>query len=747
MAEENRVPRVQDGYLYGPLESQNSRDTIPDSSLDNRDPATSQNNVSRSLEYPFVTTGPSTRYLKRVLVHSSGILLVSLGIGGILLFYLFKHKIEWDRQELITLVPQGNVLLITAVASKAVLTTSPLVMGIAAYYIADVWTSHTDLVCGQAKSSKHGTSIHTQDLPTPFQYALILKIFQGASIFSFWNTLRYFLRSRPKRRQSTSKPLTHSFFILIIILFLSYSLMAIDFALHSQSVTRFLSVKGDLIPLQDSSSQEASLYGRKLKGSCYTLNTNGTACTTVQRPPFWEHRYSASYEEGYRTLVGLSNSTKVEFAPLETSQKSTVQVALLTAANTPPEVSFTASTVGVYTKCSSVAPYCDMTPDACNLSFHPTNLTHSTMPDNTFAQCIYIPCTKPGWPLYWIGGFSNLSTFTLGEPLEMRNEPEVADEYIVAGLFATDQNPFRFFSTLTLYIDPSSAVNSCAEYSTSTGRCIRGTDDAFLYSGHIINDPTPLFRLLPLGCSVNIINAEYTYVNGSYSIDPSTVAQSDNSTTLAVSSVFYTNDAPLSFVFDTTADISMEGESSEVVISKFEESVSQLLASMAQGAFDPIPITQQSRVTFVAATVLPTPLIVAFFGLLIAHAILVGVLTGLAGTVSKEAIRFNHKGYKEGDDGYKRKQTSKNLVELARRRLCEPASLVYELFESQGDSKGRWMKGAGIEMFEEGLDDTTPVATGGREDEAFIGKPKGTIRMRVVEVGIQHDGGFGFSTE
>jgi hypothetical protein len=683
--------------------------------------------------------GSSIRYLKRMLSHSFGILVLSLGTGVALLLYLLRGKIEWNRRELVTLVPQGNVLLFTAIVSKMVLTISPLLMGIAAYYIANDWVFDTTSIFRHAKASQRRNSTDTKSLPTPFQYALILKMFQGASIFSFWNTLRYLFRSSSNRRQLASKPLLHSLFILSIILFLSYSLIAIDFALHSLSLTRFLSAKFESIPVPDPSSPEAKLYGRELKNSCRSLDVNGTTCTAPQNGVGWSY-FTASYEEGYRTLVNLSDSTRIAFASLEISPTSSVQVALLTTADPSPEVSFTASTIGLYTQCSSLAPYCDLTPGACNPTFHPTNL--STGEDN-FANCKYIPCSKPEWPIYWVAGFFNQSLYTFTEPLEMRNQSQVNDDTRGSELSLTDQNPFRIFSTLTLYIDPEGSESACAEYSPLTGRCIRGTDEAFLYSGRITDSPTPNFRLLPLGCSVTIINAQYIYLNGTYTIEPSTISLSDNSTALSISSVLYTRDAPTSTIFDTAINLSQAGESSEVVLANFEGKVSLFLASMAQSAFDTVPITQQSRVKLVAATVLPMPLIVTFFGLLIAYAMLVVILTGFAAAASKGAISSHTRSHGE----YPRKANTKNIVELARRRLCEPASLVYELFESHDDNEGRWMKGAGIEMFEEGSKNTNTLNTVGREDEVFISRPGRSMRMRVVGVGLRPDRGFGFSTE
>lgn len=736
MAEELHVGT---GHLLYPPRFPNTRDT--DQYFVRGSPASTQsllqNSGSGIIGYSSVTIGSSTRYLRRVLIHSSSALVLSLGIGVALFLYLSKGKLEWNKREFVTLVPQGNVLLITAIASKIVLTTCPLVMGIAAYYIANDWVLHTKLTFERARSIQLKPSVNAQSLPTPFQYALILKMFQGASIFSLWNALRYLFRSSSKRRKFASRPLFHSLLILLILLFLSYSLMAVDFALHSLSLTRFLSAKGEPIPLPQPSSSEAKLYGRELKASCHSLGTNGTACTSEQRPPSFWGSYTIGYEEGYRTLSDLSNSTRIAYAPLTTSSGLTVQVALLTPANASTEVSFTASTIGVYTQCSSVAPYCDPNPGSCNPNFHPTNL--SWVEDETFTNCTYIPCLKPEWPIYWVEGFMNLSASSYTLPMEMRRDPQVNDGDIPSEIVMTDKNPFRFLSKLSSYIDPDIASSACAEYSSSTGRCIRGTDEAFLYSGSITNNPTPDFRLLPLGCSVTIINAHYTYLNGTYRIDPSTISLSDSSTTLAISSVLYTRDAPTEFIFDAAINLAQIGESSEVVLAKVEENTSRLLASMALEAFDTIPITQQSRVNYVAATVLPTPLLLAFFGLLIMHAVLIVILTGSAAAVSKEAISYRG----TGDDG---KRNVKNVVELARRRLCEPASLVYELFESQDDHEGRWMKGAGIEMFDEGSNGTGTMARG-REHEAFINKPSRGVRLRVVGVGIRPDGGFGFSTE
>jgi hypothetical protein len=128
-----------------------------------------------------------------------------------LLAYIYSGKLLWDAGEIVTTVPQGNILLVTGLISKVAITAVPMVMAIAAFSVADRWLQNS-----LAPS-------HTPDLPTPYQYSLLLKAFQGANIFSAWSFIQYAIRTPNRRRATLSSPL-----VTYIIL---YSLGNIDYCL------------------------------------------------------------------------------------------------------------------------------------------------------------------------------------------------------------------------------------------------------------------------------------------------------------------------------------------------------------------------------------------------------------------------------------------------------------------------------------------------------------------------------------
>jgi hypothetical protein len=116
------------------------------------------------------TSGRSRQFMLKVCFLTFATLVLSIGVGGALLGYLISGQISWDSKEIVTAVPQGNILLISGFASKAVLTSVPVVMSIAAYRVGDMWLNNSKATAGPTKPQQ-------PDLPSPYQYGILLSTF------------------------------------------------------------------------------------------------------------------------------------------------------------------------------------------------------------------------------------------------------------------------------------------------------------------------------------------------------------------------------------------------------------------------------------------------------------------------------------------------------------------------------------------------------------------------------------------
>ncbi|KAG8812402.1 hypothetical protein FRC17_002039 [Serendipita sp. 399] len=658
----------------------------------------------------------SNQFLLRVVAISISLLVASLGSCFAFLWYILHGKVEWTSDELVTTVSQGNVLLITTIISKVILTLFPAVFGIAAYWVADGWRVATTATTTNHKLTK---SI----LPTPYQYSLLLQIFRAASPWSFWTTSQYLWKSTATRRNKTSKQLSQAFIVLCISLFLTYGLIGADFALHSLSTSRPASVFGaSLDP-----NSTTNISGRKLKAECNNPSTYGTACT-VNPSNVANTEFTVGFKEGYRILQNLSASTRVSLSTSNaaTSDQETQPVVLLTDAAPPNNIAFTAATIGISTKCDVLTHTCSRR-SICTEDQHPPS-THIRASYPCSVNSAY-PCTPNGWPKWWMSGFYNASSMRISEPLERRNESEMLDFQIPPNDPPTGHNPFRVIFQSFTYVDEKMLRDVCAERSPS-GACIRGKDEGYMYSGDSPKDPAPHYRFSLVGCTISVVEVDYSYLNGTYTVDHTTMRMANNATTWAISSVLYATDAPIASIEHPAFAFASSGGESSALANLIGEKASHLLLSMSHSAFETTPVLAARSVQHQLTTVLPTSTLVTFFAFILGFASFVVVLAIMALTSSREAFVIGNVGNRIGSiDEQTQKATLVSMVEVASQRLREPSGLIYKVFEEEVDSEQRWAK-EGIEMFIEGRSSRqrNGTAGGGRD----------------VKVGLEEDGSFGF---
>ncbi|KIM21478.1 hypothetical protein M408DRAFT_29547 [Serendipita vermifera MAFF 305830] len=588
----------------------------------------------RLLEVTAISKKSSFKPFFRILLLATFVTLLTLGIAAVLIGYIWAGKIEANYWQITTAVPQGSVLLITTFATKVIIICIPFLLAIMAYYIATAWAMRNasvtqverrDCGCVVTRTADNQTTVIANE-----EYGLLLGMLKGATIFTLWSTIRYYLfkSTSSSQRKAASRPLIQGFSVLLMALLILYCVMGLDFALHHVSSTDYIPVKGPAIPAALLPSSNTALYSRALKPECLSPNANGTACTVTTQtvlgiPAF---NTTTSFQIGLQTLAGLSSDNYVATAPFQRSNGSYGEIALLVDNSHPVDEAFTAITIGVHTQCELISPYCDMTTD-CDANHSPP----TTHPNITARHptCTGFSCSKPEWPIYWDEGMTNGTNFFLSEPLELRNDSALYSLQAPPSYLATDLSTFRFFTSLASYVDPSTLQNVCTQWS-ATGVCVKGSDDGYVYSSQTPIEPTPFYRKLITACTVSIVNVEYEHFDGKYTIRQETAQPADNSTALALSSVLYTTDARTTAIGVTLAGLATSNANSSLVASTMETSVSRMMLAMGHAAFEATPAFDVVFTVNVPITILPTPLIIAFVTFLVLFALLTIALAVLA---------------------------------------------------------------------------------------------------------------------
>lgn len=465
-------------------------------------------------------------------------------MGGALLAYLMSGQISWDSNQIVTAVPQGNILLLTGFASKAVLTSVPMVMSIAAYYVGDMWLNNS-----------RSTS-PTQNLPSPYQYGLLLSTFQGANIFSAYNGLAYRFSSR---RAKLSPVVQASTIVLLIALILAYAVVAIDFGLHHVSSS---------MPaiFQSKSSDQPLMYGLKIKDRC--LNTTETyydwrvACTVDVGGHFGD--LVNQYGEAIRLIAGVSQNHSITSLPtLGPDGQSTVQVAVFVPPKPAEGIAFTAKTVGQFAQCQNLNPSCQTvtTPGSGRMVYN---------------------CAGAGWPvLRGEDAPVSRTSFFINATLTTAQQATSAD-----ARSGTEENPYSLAAIVGV---PDCDVTSGVDPESCT------KDPGWIFSG--LGTPYMFF-----GCKISVVDVQYSYSNGSYSIDNYNLAS--NSTTRSVTNPLYLNTFA-TFTQATLAPLALTGDSASFV-GHFEDVFTRQTLAFSNFAFEPSPVLSQFVSEFVLATVLPT---------------------------------------------------------------------------------------------------------------------------------------------
>ncbi|KAF8593282.1 hypothetical protein BDV93DRAFT_566715 [Ceratobasidium sp. AG-I] len=199
------------------------------------------------------------------LVPTLVVFVSTAGLGiGVLAWLFIKRSIPLDEafQARYILVDEGTkqwggkmesatlrALTVTSFISKFISITSPVLMSLVAYRVADIWIREQD-----------SPELGRTSGPTPLQYGLMLEVLSASSAMSLWNAVRYIFRGR-SGRSKTSYSFSMAVTMGVIVYIVSHLVGLADFWLHSTTSAIRYNVTSTPSELLTSMAFDESLCG------------------------------------------------------------------------------------------------------------------------------------------------------------------------------------------------------------------------------------------------------------------------------------------------------------------------------------------------------------------------------------------------------------------------------------------------------------------------------------------------------
>ncbi|KAF8994379.1 hypothetical protein BDQ17DRAFT_1431041 [Cyathus striatus] len=271
---------------------------------------------------------------------------IVIGVFGMVLavisYTCVAHKCWIADRHLVSTASLGKVLTISQVASHVTPVTIPLLMGLTSYHIAEKWLK--------------ASITEGPNRPSPMQFGLLLSVLNSANIPSLFSALLYFLgfgQTQEQKNYPAPPILRRSTAFLFISLLTTYLITGSDAWLH---VTSKAVIIESILPY---SNHNSSLISEPLGRAI-----NHTQCDEAQLIGWPSLSYGPSCGQitggsagdgvtmmpGLRTLSNSSSTHRIVFA--------NDQTAIVVPVTIPPNVSYTAPTIGVKSSCKSVTKNC-----------------------------------------------------------------------------------------------------------------------------------------------------------------------------------------------------------------------------------------------------------------------------------------------------------------------------------------------------------------------------------------------------
>ncbi|KAJ7663158.1 hypothetical protein DFH06DRAFT_1324634 [Mycena polygramma] len=195
-----------------------------------------------------IRLAPSRRFNFRLAVPALLVSLIAAGAASALLWWLLSHRFHHDANSLSERLSQvftGKVLVtaesdtsgvhglfFSSLAARLVSLTTPFVLGVFAYYVADTWLQE------QMRGNTHA-------IPTPYQYARLLGLFCSFGLSSVFG------KKSSSKKVAVSKTLKIASRASRAALFIGYALSVSDFWLHTMTTSfpRTEPIPSSLLPV------------------------------------------------------------------------------------------------------------------------------------------------------------------------------------------------------------------------------------------------------------------------------------------------------------------------------------------------------------------------------------------------------------------------------------------------------------------------------------------------------------------
>ncbi|KAJ6532090.1 hypothetical protein B0H19DRAFT_467227 [Mycena capillaripes] len=280
-------------------------------------------------------TNGSDSTLVVLLTGFSILLAVLLVSAGLIIQMFVVHDFHLKGGAVYTTAPLGTTLTIVHISSVVVSMSTPLAVGLGAYWLGGEWL---------ASSRNEG-----RNRPTPYQLGILMRTFSGANLSALWRGSSYIAGAGSNKTLRRPPMLRKAVLLLLAFLALAYGSTGADTWLGATSDPVLYPVATQL----NSNGEPSSLLGRRV---------NQTLCDEWKDlPP------NKPYQCGFIRGTG-GNLQAISDQILTMTGVSTVNIIAftddLTAIIVPPtanlseKLQYDATTFGVKSHCSSVTAQC-----------------------------------------------------------------------------------------------------------------------------------------------------------------------------------------------------------------------------------------------------------------------------------------------------------------------------------------------------------------------------------------------------
>ncbi|KAJ7063737.1 hypothetical protein C8F01DRAFT_1134128 [Mycena amicta] len=403
-----------------------------------------------------------------------------------------------------------------------------------------------------------------QDRPTPFQLGIIINVLHGMNLPALWSGFKY-LHGFGKAKRTSYKPpiLRRAVAAVAVTLGLAYTFVALVIALSVSSLSMSFIQLGAYHGTWPQLSRQINSSMCATTSGAIAFGVNLCGLQTATSA----YPFASSLPEGLRTLTNNSATNAVA--------SSDDGTAFVIPSSIPEDVAYYGTSNGVLATCQSVTPECV----SSSASGSPLALN---CPSST-------------------GFNAALNTTTNAYPFGILD----ASGNMLVPTYMVGSNPFQF-----------GAVVQSQAYASD--------DDTFVGNTGFFTHGNSAFNVLT--CSVTVRSVEYTYFNGSFTVDPAnsfTTADVDIVRGIgAMTGASYLVDR----VPASIEGVGLASSASADYANAFARELSRQLIALTSILYEPAPPQEVQRVTLVLGSRLSLPILVLLLAWITTYCLFILVL-------------------------------------------------------------------------------------------------------------------------